>query len=78
LFCLQISAFGDLALSGICGCFRTSSCHPLATSLVKHVIKEGGISNAIVQQMNVGPQGKSCIGVPKPLLHLLDVPPIIE
>jgi hypothetical protein len=42
------------------------------------LIQEVRIAESFIKQVDVGPQGKARVGVPKPLLHLLDVLPAAE
>jgi hypothetical protein len=42
------------------------------------LIQEVRIAESFIEQVDVGPQGKARVGVPKPLLHLLDVLPAAE
>lgn len=42
------------------------------------MIEEGGVAEPGIHQMDLGPQGEAGVGVAQPLLHLLDVPPVVE
>jgi hypothetical protein len=42
------------------------------------LIQEVRIASSFIEQVDVGPQGKARVGVPKPLLHLLDVLPAAD